>query len=196
MKKTTIFAAVAATGAFALAMPDWNHSLNAAPYANPKYEISNAVVTEQLAVAGCKTLKKVVKGDVTLFEDGSYAMYRYDWPTAPTTLTGSWALVASKSTNTIYLSINNASMGSLFSGLDADGLANCKVKYPAMTYVSIVEPSVLIKKNAIVVKIKNQAATGTLQLTGKQQNDSKGAPVTGNVSAKITLKGLFTTLIP
>jgi hypothetical protein len=74
-----------------------------------------------------------------------------------------------------------------------DATANCQSKYPALTYVSILQPSVLIKKNTIVVKVKNKAAKGTLQLIGKQSNDSKGvapaAPVVGSVKAKVTLAG-------
>lgn len=189
MKKTTIFTVAAACGAFAFAVPDWNQSLTAAPYANPVYHMYDATVTQQLNVSGCKGLKTVTQGDITLYEDGSYQMARDDWGTI---MTGSWAKVSAKSSNTFYLSINNVSMGNMFGELDTQALNNCKLKYPSMTNVSILEPTVLIKKDTIVVKIKNSAATGTLQFKGKQQNDSKGVPaVTGNVSVKVTLKGLF-----
>lgn len=189
MKKTTIFTAAAACGAFAFAVPDWNQTIQAQGYANPVYHMYDAAVTQQLNVQGCKPLKTVTEGDITLYEDGSYQMARDDWGTI---MTGSWAKVSAKSSDTFYLSINNVSMGNMFSELDAQALNNCKAKYQAMTYVSILEPTVLIKKDTIVVKIKNGAAKGTLQFKGKQQNDSKGAPaVTGNVSVKVALKGLF-----
>lgn len=194
MKKTTIFAVAAACGAVAFAVPDWNQKLNAA-YPNAEYTITSAVVTQQLNVSGCKALKTTTEGDITLYDDGSYVMYRDDW--SPVTLTGSWAEVASKSSNTIYMSINNASMNNLFAEFDADATANCMAKYPALTYVEISQPTALIKKNTLVAKIKNGAVKGTLQLKGKQTNDSKGvapAPaVVGSVSAKVTLKG---TLVP
>ena len=187
MKKTTLFTVAAACGAFAFAVPDWNQGLQAQVYANPVFHIYDATVTQQLNVSGCKALKTVTQGDITLYEDGAYQMVRDDWGTV---MTGTWAKVSSKSSNTFYLSINNVSMGNLFSELDTQAKNNCDDKYPAMTYVSIVEPTVLIKKDTIVVKIKNGAAKGTLQFKGKQQNDSKGAPgVTGNISVKMTLKG-------
>lgn len=188
MKKTMIFTVAAACGALAFATPDWKQSLTAAPYANPVYHMYNASVTQKLNVSGCKALKTVTEGDITLYEDGAYQMVRDDWGTV---MTGTWAKVSAKSSNTFYLSINNVSMGNMFGELDAQALSNCKNKYPAMTLVSIIDPTVLIKKNTIVVKIKNSAATGTLQFTGKQQNDSKGTPVTGNVSLKVTMKGQF-----
>lgn len=190
MKKTTIFAVAAACGAFAFAVPDWNQSLNAA-YPNPVYTITDAVVTQQLAVSGCKTLKTTTSGDITLYDNGSYVLYRDDW--SPVALTGAWAEVASKRKNTFYMSFNTPSVLNLFAELDNDATANCQAKYPALTYVSILQPSVLIKKNTIVVKVKNKAAKGTLRLIGKQSNDSKGvapaAPVVGSVKAKVTLAG-------
>ena len=81
-------------------------------------------------------------------------------------------------------------MDDLFSELETAGLANCQLKYPAMTQLDLLAPTALVKKNTLIVKVKNSAASGTLQVAGKQHNDEKGVLNTvGNFSVKATLKG-------
>jgi hypothetical protein len=189
MKKTTIFAAVAASGAFAFAVPDWNNTLSAAPYANPQYTLSGTTVKQTVVFQGCASSKKAVKSDVTMFEDGSYVMYRYDWPTTPTALTGSWSKVPKGSSNIFYLSFNDASKAFLFDGLEADGLAACKTKKPATTYVSIIRPSVLMKPTFIKVTVKGAKASGVLSLKGKEENNATGVIKPGTVSANWKMTG-------
>jgi hypothetical protein len=200
MKKTTVLTLAAVCGAFALALPDWKQPLNAA-YPLPQFTLTHAELTQTFAVQGCKTLSvkktKTVPAtlnDITLYDNGSYALFRYatgDTSGVPvTTVTGSWSPVAGKGSNTYYLSINTAALGDLFNELEAAGLSNCQVKYPAMTQLDILAPTSLVKKDTLVVKTKNSAASGTLQIKGKQQNDEKGTPnAIGTFSLKATLKG-------
>ncbi|HRF87810.1 MAG TPA: hypothetical protein PK244_04360 [Pseudomonadales bacterium] len=202
MKKTTVFTLAAVCGAFALALPDWKKPLNAT-YPNEQYKLVNAELTQTLAVSGCKTLsiKKTKTGPstfntVALFDNGSYALYRYatgDFSGIPDTIvTGSWSKVPGKSSDTFYLSINSASMDGLLDDLDDAGLANCKTnpKLASMTQLDFLAPTALVKKNTLVFNIKKKTATGTLQITGQQHNDQKGSlNAVGKFSVKATLKG-------
>lgn len=200
MKKTTVFTLAAVCGAFVLVLPDWKQPLNAA-YPNLEYTLTHAELTQTFAVQGCKTLsiKKTKTGpstlnDISLYDNGSFVQYRYatgDTSGVPvTTLSGSWSPVAGKSSTTYYLSYNTASLDDLFSELETAGLANCQLKYPAMTQLDLLAPTALVKKNTLIVKVKNSAASGTLQVAGKQHNDEKGVLNTvGNFSVKATLKG-------
>lgn len=188
MKKTTIFAVAAVCGAAAFAVPDWNQSLNAA-YPNPKYEIYDAVVLQKLTIAGCKPLKMVTTGDVTLYDDQSFASFRYDVNNnLVDTLTGTWELVNKGSKNTFYMSMNTSSMINLSDELVNTALAspNC----PGVTGIDILQPTVLVKKNFIVGSTKNSLVAGTLQLSGQQQNNLKSGKVTlTTVFKKATLVG-------
>jgi hypothetical protein len=194
MKKTTIFAAVVASSALALTVPDWNSPLNAQTYANPIYTITDAVVKQQLNVSGCKSLKVVTQGDVTLFEDGTYAFYRDSQPTwAGSTLSGTWAMVTSKSTKTVYLNTNIGSMNLWDTEISAAATDNCRLKYPAST-VNVVAPASIISKNTIVVKVKNSSAKGTFAAKGFSLTDFKGPQAYSKTSVKIGLTGTFVTL--
>lgn len=204
MKKTTVFTLAAVCGAFALALPDWKKPLNAT-YPLPQYELVNAEMTQSLAVQGCKTLnvKKTKTGpstfnSVTLFDNGSYALYRYatgDTSGTPvTTVTGSWSKVANspKGSDTFYLSINSASMDGLLDDLDDAGLTNCQTnpKLAGMTQLDFLAPTALLTKDTLVFNIKKGTAAGTLQIKGKQHNDQKGSlNAVGSFSVKATLKG-------
>ncbi|HNE26956.1 MAG TPA: hypothetical protein PLH12_07440 [Pseudomonadales bacterium] len=202
MKKTTVFTLAAVCGAFVLALPDWKKPLNAT-YPNEQYKLINAELTQSLVVSGCKTLsiKKTKTGpstfnSISLFDNGSYALYRYATGdlsgSAETTVTGSWSKVPGKGSDTFYLSINSASMDSLLGELGAAGLANCKTnpKLATMTQLDFLAPTALLKKDTLVFNIKKGVATGALLITGQQHNDQKGSPnAVGKFSVKATLKG-------
>lgn len=204
MKKTTVFTLAAVCGAFALALPDWKQPINAT-YPSEVFRLVNAEMTQTLVVQGCKTLsiKKTKTGPSTynsakLFDNGSYVLYRYgtgDLSGVPlTTVTGSWSKVTKGTTDTFYLSINSASMDILFDELEAAGLANCKLnpKLAAMNQLDILTPTALVKKDTLIIRTKKgvASAVGTLQITGKQLNDQKGAPnAVGTFSLKASLKG-------
>lgn len=200
MKKTTVFTLAAVCGAFVLALPDWKQPLNAA-YPTAQFTLTNAEMTQTLAVQGCKTLsiKKTKTGpstlnSMTLYNNGSFAWYRYatgGTNGVPTTsMTGSWSTADNK---TFYLQLNTASMGLLFDELESAGLANCQVKYPAMTQLDILAPTATtVSKNYLKVTVKKgiPIVAGTLQFKGKQHNDEKGVPnAVGTFSLKATLKG-------
>ncbi len=200
MKKTTVFTLAAVCGAFALALPDWKKPLDAA-YPLPEYTVTlgaNGTFTETLSVAGCKTLKTVTNSDITLYDNGSYALYRYDVNGNQTNiLTGSWSEVKNKSGSTVYTSLNTASLDNLFTELNAAALTQCQLKYPAMTTVTILSPTAVIKKNTLTFKIKGNQASSALQISGKQENDAKGTLATGNFSFKTALKkGVWTYVGP
>ncbi len=199
MKKTTVFTLAAVCGAFALALPDWKQPLNAA-YPTAKHTLVNAQLTQTLAVQGCSKLsiKKTKTGpatynSMTLYDNNSFALFRYATgnltPSARTALTGSWDTQDNK---TYYLTLNQASMDLLFNELEADALANCQVKYPAMTQLDLLASTVLTQKNTLVVTVKKgiPQVSGTLQFKGKQYNNEKGVSNTvGTFSLKATLKG-------
>lgn len=188
MKKTTIFAVTAACGALALALPDFNQPLNAA-YPNPLYEMRGAdsSTTKLLTVTGCKTLKTITKSDATLYDDQSYLLYQYDANNNLTnTLTGTWSKVTKGKKETFYMSINTASMVDLLDVMDVDAEATCSAKHPG-AQVTVLEPTVLVKKNSLAGTTKNEVVKGTLQLQGQQTNNFSTKP--GKVGLKVTLKG-------
>lgn len=180
-------------------------------YATPQFWIDGANVKQSLTVSGCKGLSLPAKkttlttGNVTLFDDNSFVLYS-DWSAkggaGPVALTGQWAQILpnAKSSKTFYLSINTASMGMLLDDLQTVGLANCQTTKPLMTKLDILDPSVLVAKNTIVMKIKNSIATGSLLVKGSAESDPKGPlapPVVGKVQLKLTMTGFFNSaLIP
>lgn len=205
MKKTTMLSVAAAfCGTLALG------AQAAAPvfgsgYANPQHWIQDASVKQSLTVSGCKTLSMPSKGttlttgNVTLFDDNSFVLYS-DWSAkggaGPIALTGQWTKLDpdAKSSKTFYLSINTASMTMLLDDLQTVGLANCQTTKPLMTTLDILDPSVLVAKNTIVVKIKNNIATGSLLVKGSEVSDPKGpagGSVIGKTQMKLTMTGLF-----
>lgn len=213
MKKTTIFAAAAAAicGALAFnAQAAGDLPTDQPPvftgYAAPKYWIEGAKVKQSLSVSGCKTVSMPSKGttlttgNVTLFDDNSFVLYS-DWSAkggTVTALTGQWTqlLPNAKSSKTFYLSINTASMTMLLDNLQTVGLANCQITKPLMTNLNILDPSVLVSKNTIVVKIKNDIATGSLTVKGSEVSNPKGAgDVIGKAQMKLTMTGFFNSAV-
>jgi hypothetical protein len=209
MKKITIlFAAAALCGALAFDAQA-NGDTSAPPpsfgagYASPQYWIDGAKVKQSLSVSGCKTLNLPKKGttlttgNLTLFDDNSFVLYQ-DWSTVPdgqvAAITGQWTelLPAPKSSKTFYLSINTASMTTLLDDIQAVGLANCITTKPLMTKLDILDSSVLVTKNTIVVKIKNNIATGSLLVKGSEVSNPKGTTdVVGKLQMKLTMTGFF-----
>jgi hypothetical protein len=176
MKNPVLSLLTLSCAALAVAVPNWKESLHAAA---PEYfVISNAAVTQQLKVSGCKPLKTTTVGNVVLNPEGTYEFRRDDWDSA-NVLTGTWSKVPGKSTNTIYMSANRAGVADLFTELNADASGNCGAAIKA------IEPTVLFSKNQIVVKVKDNSAKGAVQLNAKQEGGTK----VGAMSAKITVTG-------
>lgn len=208
MKKTTIFAAAAICGALAFNAQAEGDLPSPSPdfpgYANPEFWIEGAKVKQSLSVAGCKSVNMPSKGttlttgNVTLFNDKSFVLYS-DWSAkggTVTALTGQWTELKpnAKTSKTFYLSINTASMSLLLDNLQQVGLANCQTTKPLMTTLDILDPSVLVAKNTIVVKIKNNIATGSLVVKGSVVSDPKGpaaGSVIGKTQMKLTMTGFF-----
>jgi len=207
MKKTIVFAAAALCGALAFnAQANGDTSAPSpsfgAGYATPWYWIDGAKVKQSLVVSGCKTLNLPTKGttlttgNMTLFDDHSFVLYQ-DWSTAGgsvAALTGQWTQLTPSpaSSKTFYLSINTASMTTLLDDIQGVGLANCIKTKPLMTHLDIQDSSVLVTKNTIVVKIKNNIATGSLLVKGKELSNPKGTTdVAGNLQMKLTMTGFF-----
>jgi len=211
MKNTTILSVAAAMFCGALSFNA--HAVGDEPsdspdfpgYANPEFWIEGAKVKQSLTVSGCKAVSMPSKGttlttgNVTLFDDDSFVLYS-DWSAkggaGPIALTGQWTELKpnSKSSKTFYLSINTASMGLLLNDLQQVGLTNCQSTKPLMTTLDIVDPSVLVAKNTIVVKIKNNIATGSLLVKGSVVSDPKGpagGSVIGKTQMKLTMTGFF-----
>ena len=87
-------------------------------------------------------------------------------------------------------------MTTLLDDLQTVGLANCQKTKPLMTKLDILDPSILIltKKNTIVVKIKDNKATGSLTIKGSAESDPKGPAgglIVGKTQMKLTMTGLF-----
>lgn len=167
--------------------------------AAPVYTMTDAVVTQKLSVSGCAAVSLGGLATVTFDEDGTYEVVR-DIPELPAPLIGTWSVVPSSSSYTIYMTPSNddpspleeppipGSIGDMYDAFDVVALANCQLKYPAAT-VSIIRPSVIISKNAMVVKNADKSAVLTFTMKGKQQNTFKGATKVGSFSTAITIKG-------
>lgn len=175
--------------------PDANPP-GAIPYAKPVFWIDSGSVKQTLSVSGCKKLSEPAKGapplttgNVTFFDDSTFVLYT-DWET-PVALTGEWSKISSTKTNTFYMTFNTASMVNLITDLEVAGLKQCQTTKPAMTAVKILEPSNLISKNTIVVKVVNNLATGKLTMTAKSQTDPKvaGTFVNGKTTMTLTISG-------
>jgi hypothetical protein len=166
-------------------------AISASSYAAPvaKYTMTNAVVTQKTAVSGCSALSTGGVATATFNEDvgsGSktYVISRTGYPDQ----TGEWAVINSSSSYTVYMLPDDAAMSSLFDAFNVAILANCQLKYPTAT-VSVISPSVMVKKNTMIVKNSNKSAVATFQLKGKQENTFKGTTKVGNFSSTITIKG-------
>jgi len=218
MKNTTIFAAAAvisvgmlAASAFAT-LPANTAPVFGSGYATPKYWIDAGSVKQSLSVSGCKTISAPAKGapalstgNVVLFEDpaagaasttGSFVLYANFVGTDIdltdfVALTGAWTKVPSSKSDTFYLTFNTASMGLLMDNLETAAFENCKIKKPALTEVKILDPSALISKNTIVMKVSNGIATGSLLIKAKEQSDQKTSNTftTGSMKMKLTITG-------
>jgi hypothetical protein len=168
--------------------------------ADPVYTMTGAVVTSKISVSGCAALTTGGLANATFYDDGTYEIVR-DAVGLTAPLIGSWSVVPSKTSYTVYMTPNNdaespleepsepGSIDEMFAAFDILALANCQLKYPAAT-VSIIQPSVAISKNAMVVKNADKSATLTFAMKGKQQNTFKGATKVGAFSSTIIMKGI------
>ena len=166
-------------------------------YAAPLAWIDGGVVKQSLAITACKTIKEpapktapATTGNVTLFNDGSFVLYS-DWENAPNTsqiaVTGQWKqILPNKATSkTLSLSINTATMTMLLDDLETVASGKCS----NITDLKFLDAANLVKKNTILLKVKNNIATGTLVLAGKEQGKVKGKDKTGNFKMTMAISG-------
>lgn len=152
----------------------------------PVYTLTNAVVSQKTTVSGCSALSTGGLATATFYDDGTYLIDRDD-PSIPDQ-TGIWAVVNGTSSYSVYMMADDQPLADLFAALDVAILANCQLKYPTAS-VSIEQPTVLTRKNVMVVKNADNSATATFQVKGKHRNDFKGSVKYGNYSTTLTLKG-------
>lgn len=197
MKSSTMFTAAAVLAAMTIAAP-----ASAVPVA-AVYTMTDAVLTQKLTVSGCKPATFGGTATATFFADNTYSIVRGGADTVPAQ-TGSYSVVSSKSSYTVSMSPDDASLTALlgnYSGIDTSAWftpvvgalgaladANCKAKYPSAT-VNVLAATVLASKNTMIVKNSTKSATLTYVLKGKQENNFKGAKKVGSFGATITMKG-------
>lgn len=153
---------------------------------SPVYTLTNAVVTQKTTVSGCSALSTGGLATATFYDDGTYLIERDD-PSIPDQ-TGIWEVINGKSSYSVYMMADDQPLADLYAALDVAILANCQLKYPAAS-VSIEQPTVLTRKNVMVVKNVDNSAVATFQVKGKQRNDFKGKVKYGSYSTTLTLKG-------
>lgn len=188
MKQTGMLIA-AICAAVAVAVPDWKGTLHAetGAYGTVLYKIPGASLVQKLKVAGCKTLTSSATTNVEFYDDDTY----YYGAADGTPVRGTWALA----NGIFYLSVSEAAEGNLFDAYNAAATTQCKVKYPAMAGVEIIEPSAVTTKNFIKVKA-NDSVKGQYVMKGQQVNDAKGTDKVGTFSVKTKLTGTVVEVAP
>ena len=208
MKTSSIF-----TAATVLASMMAASAASAAPVV--VYTMASTVVSQTLAVQGCKAMKTGGLANITFKEDDvtNERTFVIDRTTGNTDnavlpdLEGTWSKVDGKSSYTIYMSPYNNSaspnpadpvpttsgVGVLLDQLNIYAKANCALnpKIDGNT-VEFNQPSILVTKAVMTVKNSDSSATLSLTLKGKQTN-SFSAKTTdlkaGSVSSTTTIKG-------
>jgi len=211
------------TAASALACMVSASAALAAP--EPVYTILDGVIAQKQSISGCPTQKTSGLADVTFFKDdvdSSLKTFTISRAADPLngnpgfSVNGTWVAVPSKSSYTVYLSINNevqqpdqaipvvspeTTLTAFLDSLNEVAKFACSIKYPNPNpnvpgeqlgdSVNILQPSILITKSVMTVKNSTGIATLSISLKGKQANtfklDKLGQPVKKTGSQSSTI---------
>lgn len=206
MKTSSFFTAATVLASMMVAA-----SVSAAPVAI--YTMTSTVVSQKLAVAGCKPMTTGGLSTITFNRDDvdqsqTFTMTRTGTGNDPLpTLAGTWDVIAGKSDYTIYMNPYNSSVGPdplapapaapgvdvVLDQLEIYAKANCALN-PKIdgTTVEFNQPSILVTKAFVKVKNTDNTATLSFTLSGKQTNSFSAkttALKSGTVTSTTTIKG-------
>lgn len=208
MKTSSIFTAVTVLASMMAAA-----SVSAAPVAI--YTMTSSVVSQKLAVQGCKSMTTGGLATITFNRDDvtqeqTFSMDRATGNTGNDVLpvlTGTWDVIATSSSYTVYMNPYNSSVGPdplapapaapgidvILDQLNIYAKANCALnpKIDGNT-VEFNQPSILVTKAVMTVKNSDSSATLSFILKGKQTNSFSAKTTdlkSGAVSSTTTIKG-------
>jgi hypothetical protein len=209
MKTSSFFTAATVLASMMVAA-----SVSAAPVAI--YTMTSSVVSQKLAVAGCKPMTTGGLSTITFNRDDvdqsqTFTMTRTGTGNDPLpTLAGTWDVIAGKSDYTIYMNPYNSSVGPdtsadplptpgidvVLDQLEIYAKANCALN-PKIDGTTVVlnQPSILVTKAFVKVKNTDNSAKLSFTLSGMQTNSFSAkttALKSGKVSSTTTIQGTVT----